>query len=137
MFQSKQSSAQFPVPMFNMAELWTGFAQLSRNAEPAARCATRAGYEMQSLIGQRATAYLDIPQTLAGCRTPIDLMTAQIAFWQQAGLQYQEASRRMLDIWTSAARQTASQTGEMVTPRDYITFPEPKADEPAAKRRAA
>ncbi|MEZ5854278.1 MAG: hypothetical protein R3D67_05820 [Hyphomicrobiaceae bacterium] len=137
MFESQNTSANSGLPMFNFAEFWTGFGQLSRNVEPVTRSATRAAFEMQSLVGQRATAYLEIPQTIANCRTPVDLMTAQVAFWQRAGMQYQDAAKRMIDIWTSAARQTANQAGERVTPRDYITFPEPKVDQPASARRAA
>jgi hypothetical protein len=121
---------------------WTTFGTVARAAEPAARSAARAQLEMSSLVGTRVKAWAGIPETLSRCRTPMDLMLAQAAFWQEAGRNYAEASQHMMMAWNGMLGGSRSEAGaDHVEPRDYITFPESSETEerrhPGASRRAA
>ena len=135
-----------PFPWMNAMQgpnFWTTFGNAARTAEPIARSAARAQFEMSSLVGARAKAWSDVPSTLARCRTPMDLFQAQVAFWQEAGRDYTEASQRVISAWGGVlAGTTDAAKSDEAEPRDYITFPEPSAEteerrHPGESRRAA
>jgi hypothetical protein len=130
------------------------FAKLN---EPWVKAASRVNSEMMALASQRMQAYLGIPNRLATCRTPHDLMTEQVRFWQTAFQQYGAASRSIAAAMTGAQAPAASPGNSLAWPtmpglpampfammpfgmpfafgdrqdkpatRDFITFPEPKA----------
>ncbi|MDX2155882.1 MAG: phasin family protein [Hyphomicrobiaceae bacterium] len=129
--QSPGPGAEMPVPA-----VWTMLGNCVGFVEPLARNAARVNLEVSSLAGQRAMAYVAIPQTLTSCRTPMDVVQAQMAFWQEAGRQYATAGQRIMDAWRQALPANLAKgfpvPGEL---RDYITFPEPKSDEAAEDRR--
>jgi len=56
----------------------------------------RTNLEYGALVSRRARAYLEIPGRAAACRTPQDLVNAQLAFWQQSARDYGEASERTM-----------------------------------------
>ena len=66
-----------------------------------------------------------------------------MAFWQAAQKQYAEATGRMMSVWRDTSEAVAEQTAGLVEPRDFITFPEHRAEEPGSRsdraggRRAA
>ncbi|MGE0768976.1 MAG: hypothetical protein AB7L90_21245 [Hyphomicrobiaceae bacterium] len=122
---------------------WALLSQSAAAAEPVVRSAARAQLELSSLVGTRVKAWSAIPETLSRCRTPMDLMQAQMAFWQTAARDYSTASRHVMAAWASAvAGGSGEPLGDKVAPRDFITFPE-TADateerrHPGASRRAA
>jgi hypothetical protein len=107
------------------------------------RSAARAQLEVSSLVGTRLKAWTAVPEALSRCRTPVDLMQAQIAFWQSAMHDYSTASRQLMVAWATAVPGAfGGADGEQAAERDFITFPE-AADEneerrrPGASRRAA
>jgi len=122
---------------------WMTFGNTARAAEPVARSAARAQLELSSLVGTRVKAWSEIPSTLARCRTPFDLIQAQVAFWQSAGRDYTDASQRVMSAWSGLiATTTGEASPDKVEPRDYITFPEPSYEaedrrNPGQSRRAA
>jgi hypothetical protein len=116
---------------------WSMFNTCASALEPMARNVARANLEITSLAGQRATAYMAIPQTLAQCRTPFDLIKAQTAFWQEAGRQYASATQRLMATWQAALPFDPARAGAEAEARDYITFPEPRPDVAAEDRRRA
>jgi hypothetical protein len=107
-------------------------AQSLAAAEPVVRSATRVNLACSTLVAQRMRAWRDIPATLAACRTPIDLMQAQIAFWQTAARHYTETSQTCASAWHSALPTGAGSgpaMGEYV--RDYLDMsgaPAPMAE---------
>jgi hypothetical protein len=122
--------------LWQTPQLWATLGNCTRAAEPVARSATCAQLEFTSLVGNRARAWAAIPETLARCRTPMDLFQAQFAFWQECGRNYAEASQRMMGAWRGVLPGAFGQAGvEGVMPRDYITFPEPKPDAAGDERR--
>lgn len=135
-----------PFPWMNTLQgpnFWMTFGSTARAAEPVARSSARAQLELSSLVGTRVKAWSEIPSTLSRCRTPFDLLQAQVAFWQEAGRDYTEATQRVMSAWSGlvAGAKDAS-SADAVEPRDYITFPEPsqEAEErrnPGQSRRAA
>jgi hypothetical protein len=117
-------------------------SQTATAAEPVMRSAARAQLEWSSLVGIRIKAWTAIPEALFRCRTPVDLMQAQMAFWQTAAQDYSAASRHIMAAWASAMPGALGEAGgEQAAPRDFITFPESEDDEdrrhPGAAGRAA
>lgn len=135
----KSPEGTTPYPWMNQmlaTPFWSLFASSASAAEPMARCAARCQLEMSSLVGARAKAWAGILEKVAGCRTPMDLFQAQVAFWQDAGRDYTDASEHLVAAWQAAIPGPFGAGGlGGVEPRDYITFPESKADEAAEERR--
>lgn len=114
---------------------WALVRQSAAAAEPAMRSAARAQLELSSLVGTRLKAWAAIPETLSRCRTPLDLMQAQMAFWQTAARDYTTTSQQVMTAWASGLPGAfAEANGEQAVPRDFITFPE-ATDESEERRR--
>ncbi|MEZ5815844.1 MAG: hypothetical protein R3D44_02025 [Hyphomicrobiaceae bacterium] len=143
---SREDKPVFPWAAFMQAPgVWGAVGQTAQTAEPLMRGAARAQLEFSSLVGARMRAWAGIPEALSRCRTPIDLVQAQAAFWQTAARDYGSASRHVMAAWGSMLpggfRDASSAE---VEPRDFITFPEasdsadePERRRPGASRRAA
>lgn len=87
----------------------------------------RAQLEMLGLMSRRAQAYLEIPSRLSRCRSPQDLMSEQMRFWQTAFQQYSESTYKIMDAWGQAVASagTAQPFGApQRRQRDYIAFPD-------------
>jgi predicted DNA-binding WGR domain protein len=121
-----------------------------KGAEPAVKAVARTNLEWVRFASKRAQAAIAVPTRLASCRTPHDLMTEQVRFWQTAVEQYAETTRAVAAVWSninpmaqmmahhfeSWQHQNAAQKASAAAPtHDLITFPEPKA--PAAEARPA
>jgi hypothetical protein len=108
---------------------FNGLDQLAQNMGPMKGVA-RLQLEMAGFMSRRAQAYLEIPSRLSRCRTPQDLMTEQLRFWQMAFQQYNESSRRVMDAWAQMATPSgfaglaANGQGRA---RDYISFGDERA----------
>lgn len=145
---ARQHPSTLNLPFFPWAGLvqnpnsWALVRQSAVAVEPVMRSAARAQLECSSLVGTRLKAWAAIPETLARCRTPVDLMQAQVAFWQTAAQDYTATSRQIMAAWTSAVPGAGEADGDQAEARDFITFPE-SGDEteerrhPGASRRAA
>jgi hypothetical protein len=99
--------------------------QAAKAVAPMMKCATCVNMELASLAGRRAKAYLDIPNELAQCRGPQDLLAAQARFWQTFVRDYADYAQRMVvALQTFDGDVAASDSG---TPgareRDMLTFP--------------
>ena len=129
----------FPFPWMSTLQgpsIWTTVGNTARAAEPLARSAARAQLELSSLVGTRVKAWSEIPSTLAQCRTPFDLLQAQVAFWQEAGRDYTETTQRVMSAWSGLVTSaTDAASADAVGPRDYITFPDPEPSHEAEDRR--
>ncbi|MCC7254088.1 phasin family protein [Hyphomicrobium sp.] len=86
------------------------------------KAAARTQLEVLGLVNRRTQAYLHVPTLLARCRTPQDLVNAQMAFWRTAGEQYTDAARKVFDAWTSQDAWSYSNGRPAATARDYINF---------------
>jgi hypothetical protein len=130
-------------PFGNLSHAWcSGLDQLAKSYEPTARNVGRINLELMGLVTRRAQAWLQIPTTASHCKTPQDLFAAQLKFWQTAAEDYADGARRLSATFASLAGPHLNPAwGKSVaTPRDFITFPEPKAnasDPPKHDRRAA
>jgi len=127
----------FPwIGFVNSPNNWALMRQSAVAAEPVMRNAARAQLEMSSLVGTRLRAWAAIPETVARCRTPMDLMQAQVAFWQSAARDYSAVTQHVVGAFTSGLpgpmRAADGETGE---PRDFLTFPEATVDETEERRR--
>ena len=128
-------SDKHPLSPFGMvtpdaiASFWKSFGTMAGGAEPMLRNAARINLEVAGFAANRARAYADIPAVLARCRAPHDLFAAQMQFWQTANQEYMATARRIGEAWQGAltAGQAAS-NGADAAMRDFITFPEPKAE---------
>lgn len=103
-----------------------------------------AGLEVASLATRRLRAYADVPSTVAMCKNPGELLSAQMRFWRQAAQDYADCNRRIAEAWTSTSDRSSVAEDASVRPRDYITFREPAGDparppseDAAASRRRA
>lgn len=100
--------------------------------------------EAMSLVARRAKAYAELPARLAACKQPQDLLSLQMGFWTDCVRQYAESSRRVGQYMSEFQMLTgvdetlsdpdAADLQSTRAERDFITFPEPKADDLAAQR---
>jgi hypothetical protein len=75
-----------------VAAMMTASAQ---SYEPMVKAAARANLEVMSLTSRRAQALMDLPNRLVGCRTPVEVMSVNMNFWQTAAKQYADAYSKM------------------------------------------
>ena len=128
--------------------LWQTYAEqldaLAKGCEPAALGFGRCNLELMTLAVRRTQAWLEQPARLGGCRTPQDLMSEQVRFWQTAGSHYAESGQRWwAALMSTALNPMAKPDGDGRQPRearDYIAVAEVKATpaaRPSKDRRAA
>ena len=102
------------------------------SCEPPWKILARMQIETMALMSRRAQAYLELPQTLAQCRTPGDLMTEQVRFSQIAQRQYMAAGEHVYALLPMPSLATTSKTEEKsVKPRDYMVVQQNEAAVPA------
>lgn len=100
--------------------------------------------ETMSLVARRAKAYTELPARLAACKQPQDLLSLQMGFWTDCMRQYAESSRRVGQYMSEFQMLTgvdealsdpeAADLQSTRANRDFITFPEPKADDLEAQQ---
>lgn len=123
-------------------------AKAGAQNEKLIRAVTRANAEAVAFSCQRMQALVGVPGRLAACRTPYDLMTEQIRFWQTAMDQYNAAAKSIVDAWTplmpvlatlptlstgsrplpDALLATLAPASPVVHARDILTLDEPVAE---------
>jgi len=127
------------------ANLWLTYSNtldgLAKGCEPALLGLSRYNLELTTLALRRTQAWLERPARVAGARTPHDVMTEHVRFWQTAGAHYAESSQRLLSaLFAAAAPPVAARDGVGTAARDFIAVSEVQAA-PAARpmkdRRAA
>ena len=121
-----------------IAGFWQAFGSAARILEPAARNVMQAQYEMLSLAGVRSRAWWELPAMVGSCRSPQDLATAQLQFWEKARQDYLKAAERVGETWRQSMAIASSEIeASAAEARDYITFPELRTDEtsPGEPRR--
>lgn len=127
-----------PVPDI-LAAYWRSFGASAQAAEPVIKNAARCNFELMSLAGRRARAYLELPAALSRCRSPQDLAGEQVRFWQTAAQDYTDTGRSVLHAWTAmlAASLRSGAAGVDAVERDYITFAEPREEDGPTQTRKA
>jgi len=115
---------------------------MARRFEPLAVAAARANLSLFGLMTRRAQAWLEMPTRLGQCRTPHDLVSEQLRFWQTAVHDYADATKRLtLAVGSLAAPgYVGAWGGKAATPlRDHLTFPDAKhtGGEAAKRNRRA
>jgi hypothetical protein len=120
-------------PLGNLSQLYFGsFDSVVRTYEPALKGVGRWNLELFGLMVRRSQAWLGVPAQFAQCKTPMDVVGEQIRFWQSAGADYVDGSRRLM---AALGPNAYSEKLNGALPRDYITFNEPKDEpEPSSKR---
>ena len=128
-------------PWGNLSQAYFGtLDQIAKGFEPALKGVGRWNLELLALTTKRSREWMEMPSRLAGCKSPVDVVSQQMRFWQTAAAQYSEASHRMVAALGACAVMpgfNGAWGGEAAQrPRDYITFPEPKegTNEAASKR---
>ncbi len=98
--------------------------QAAKAVAPMMKCAACANLELASLAGRRAKAYLDIPNEIAQCRGPQDIVAAQARFWQAMLRDYADFSQRVVTAMQSFDGEIAAEVGQQATrERDTLIFP--------------
>lgn len=92
----------------------------------------KAQVEMMGLMSRRAQAYLEIPTRVSRCRSPQDLVTEQMRFWQTAFQQYAETSNKIMEAYrqgftAAAANAPVAFSAPVPRQRDYINFPDARS----------
>lgn len=106
------------------------------------KAAARAQLEVMGLVNRRLQAYMLVPTALARCRSPQDLMNAQMLFWRTAYEQYAESGAKIAEAWGHVLPVSAPYAvgGDEAGEHDYIDFNassgKPRARVPAASERA-
>lgn len=81
--------------------------QMGRMSEAWLKAAARAGNEATGLMGRRARAYAEIPGRLGLCKSPMDLQAEQVRFWQTCAQDYAQATRSIVEAWSSVMPMAA------------------------------
>src|SRR5262245_21638452 len=95
-----------------------GLDLMVRGCEPALKGVGRWNLELVGLAARRSQAWLEVPNRLLKCKTPIDLVNEQIRFWQSAVSDYAEGSRRLGAAWGACAAMPKLNGTQQ--PRDYM-----------------
>lgn len=74
----------------------------------------KAFEEMTSLAQKCTRAYLDLPSQLAGCRSPHDVLSLQMRFWQGAAADCAESSRRVMNALAGETAPHVPTVGEIL-----------------------
>ena len=86
-------------PLTNLSQTYfRSLDALWKNCDPALM---NLNSEYMRLANRRAKAWLDIPASLARCKTPQDVFNEQLKFWQQMGQDYAEGTRQIATALTS------------------------------------
>ncbi len=130
--------ANFPAP--NGA----GKMAVAKEIEPMAKAVTLTQSEMLGLMSKRTRACMDWPTKLARCRSPLDVLALQQAFWQQCIADYTATAQTVGAFWSQTQMltgleetfedQSMQSCPECGSERDVISFPE--TDEAAASADA-
>ena len=83
------------------------------------KSAARLQIESLALMSRRAQAMMELPQTLAHCHSPQDLLTEQVKFWQIAQRHYAHCLEKAAGPITMP-ETVATQDAKPQRPRDYI-----------------
>ena len=67
-----------------------------------ARALAQTNVEMIGLVGRRSRAYLDLPNHIAECRTPQQILEQQARFFQEMLNDYQTTNERVMNCWMEA-----------------------------------
>lgn len=116
-----------------MQAYFGGMDTMTQSTDPYFKGIARLQLEAMGLMSRRAQAYLEIPSRLSQCRTPQDLFSEQMRFWQTAFQQYTESSRKMLAasnqmmVMPPTVTQALGGGKPAKRERDYINVPEAKA----------
>ncbi|WP_072369210.1 phasin family protein [Hyphomicrobium sp. NDB2Meth4] len=110
--------------------------------DPLLKGVARTQLEMLGFLNRRAQAYMQIPARVAQCRTPQDLINAQVQFWQAAYQDYTESAGRVTNAMAACSlpNLAAMVSEDVRNARDYIAFPdtpEPAAPSRSRERKAA
>lgn len=98
------------------------------------KAGSQTAAELMALAGRRSQAVVALSADVAKCRAPHELMGLQLQFWQTAMQQHTEAAQRIAANWfgvlpsatASAGGSPAAAASAPPTPRDRITFTEPR-----------
>jgi hypothetical protein len=125
----------------NLSQAYFGTLDtVMKGYEPALKGAGRWNLELVGLMTRRSREWLELSTRLIACKSPVDVVNANLQFWQTAASQYADASHRLAAAFGACGVMpylNGAWGGDMVArQRDYITFPEPKesAVEAAPKR---
>ena len=115
-------------PLGDLSQAYFGSLDMMvKGCEPALKGVGRLNLELVGFMTRRSQAWLEMPARLGRCKTPVDLFSEQMRFWQTAAADYAEGSRRLSAAWGACAVMPKLNGTQ---PRDYMTFAEPT--EPAA-----
>ena len=120
------------VPIQDLGAMGAQFAQVT------ARCQG----EYLNLFSRRAAAYLEIPERLSHCKTPVDLWREQISFLATMQRHYFEATQNLMAaaIQESAAMES-EEGGTQATPESLPRSATPRKKDDSSlehiERRAA
>ena len=95
----------------------------AKSFSPIASRLASTNLEVVSLLSRRARAYLEVPARAAACRTPQDVVNAQMVFWQHAARHYNEAGMRVMSAWTGRILPTAASTASSPATASNSTVP--------------
>lgn len=111
------------LPTFT-AGFGAGKTAMTKEMEPYANAAVKANFELFSLMSKRARAYMELSASMAGCRTPQDVMNKQQAFWQQCANDYSHAAQVAGAFWQVAQPVTVTGVEETLEDESLQSCPE-------------
>lgn len=121
-------------PLTNIATAYCGQLDTAFKAgEPVLRSLSRYQLEWARLATQRTRAWAALPAQISRCKSPFDLVTLQMQFWQTASLNYAESVHRSWSAVGSQAREAASEARK----HDFLEVREPAPVETKPRKQAA
>jgi hypothetical protein len=114
--------------------LFGGLDVLGQAYDPFLKGVARTQLEMMGFFNRRAQAYMQLPAHLAQCRTPQDVVNAQVQFWRGAYEDYTDSAGRVTSALAACTLPNLASlvSEEVKNAHDYIAFPDTK--EPTSGR---
>ncbi len=98
------------------------------------KAVARSQLEAMQLVNRRMQACMEMPSRLAACRSPQDLFTEQMRFFQVAMQDYAQAANQMAQLWGQAFVAPQETTANTEPSHDYLDLPSPSQTK---KRKAS
>ena len=135
MAEDLRTDARSPYDIFGP---WLNFGLSTQTSAPIVKAAMRFNMELMSLTGRRMRAYLELPSALGRCRSPQDLATEQMRFWQTAARDYSDSSRHAMEAWSALLSSGARlSNGAALADRDFMDFNDARDDEAPSRKPAS
>lgn len=134
---TKGDGAAGPENLFVLPATLNGATALAQAGEAFGQCCGELQREMLDFVSARVQADLELPASLAGCRTPIEFAEVQRDWFTAAAKDYLNETGRLAEIGSTAIQDGMASWFAALRPPQAQTDDKPQAERQEARPRAA